>query len=74
MWARHQLDQWSKDSDQAKRNDKDGVKEDASTTSPSSPKRSLSPKAQLWLTQKTQTLQTLSQFAENVKKTFSQEK
>ena len=75
MWARNQLDQWSKDNEEAKKNDhNETTSSSSSSTPPSAPMRSLSPEAQLWLAQKTQTVKNLSRFAVTVKKTFTQDK
>ena len=67
MWARHQCEQWSKESevDEKKQSSKIPPSSSSFTTS------SRDPDTQLWIAQKTQTVKNISNLMESVKKTFS---
>ena len=76
MWARHQCEQWSKESevDEKKQSSKipPSSAESSSTSSSSSlTTSSRDPDTQLWIAQKTQTVKNISYLMEAVKKTFS---
>ena len=74
MWARHQCEQWSKESevDEKKQSSKiPPSSAESSSSSSSLTTSSRDPDTQLWIAQKTQTVKNISNLMESVKKTFS---
>ena len=71
MWARHQCEQWSKESEVDEKKQSSKIPPSSAESSSSSSTSSRDPDTQLWIAQKTETVKNISNLMETVKNTFS---